>query len=61
MHAMFELCACVFTAQYRLDTAVLLNLFCAALHKNHVTQQFSTSPTTGYGPRYVRFWSETVL
>jgi FlaA1/EpsC-like NDP-sugar epimerase len=48
MHAVFTLCACVFTAQCRLDAAVVFvllistRLCCSS--PNHITKQFLTSP-----------------
>ena len=62
MQAAFTLCTRVFTAQCRLDAAAVsvlrfsTRMCCCS--PNHITKQFSTSPTTVYGPGYARFWSE---
>ena len=52
MHGVFALRASVFTVQCRLDAAVVsVLLFCTRLccpSSNHITKQFSTSPTTNH-------------
>jgi len=75
MHIMLAVCAHLFTAHVCKNVNDTVNCaFLCPIHlcnfqcyskcyfsPNYITKDFSTTPTTGHGSRYVRFSSETVL